>query len=927
MKKIRNSMIGMLALCASVSPASDGDETSVDFARDIGPVFVKNCVACHNEKKAEGGLDLQSHSGLMRGGDSGAAIEAGKADDGLLLARVRDNDDPMPPDGNSVGAQRLTENEISLLKRWIGAGAPAPQTSTPSNFGWQPLPDSVHPINALATSPDGNYVAFGRGNQAMVMRQTAANGSDQAFALIDPGVNSVLNTSNPNAADTQGAHLDIVQSIAFSPDSQLIATGGYRCVKIWQKRTQPIETLAGAISFPEPPSVVSIAPDGRHVAAAQGSQLEIFDAENARSLRMLKVHASSVASLAWLEGSHELLSSGADGTFVLVDGQSGRIRPLTVEAPIACRHLKHLGSNRFIGINGTHALVELTLHLEPGSIEARPIDGFHDVTAVDVATAAQNVIALGQIDGKCHLVNSVTWEVVKTLETSNPISTLAISPDGKRVATAADNKPAEVWRVEDGTRTATLDRDYELNQKVLTSQRNTTRQESMLARLNAGLTELTKAAEAEEAARAKIQETRDKAIADLETKKMGIETASTEVASAEKALTDAEAAVAEAMKLVETRKAELEAKRKAVQEANTQRDNATMELAKREQALASAVDAKERAAAKVPEMQQSIAGEQQRLTELQTHRDALASDPQAQVRARHVAFVGDGSRVAVADDAARIQLYAAADGATEAVWKTDSKLAGLLITPQGNLTGLSERGTVTTLDLNMPWELKQTIGTFEESPWSDRITALDFSPDGSRLAVGSGPPSRFGEIAIVGVANGEVERNLGQVHSDSVLALRFSPSGRMLASGSADKICRIFDTENGQMRLALEGHTHHVLALSWKDDGVTLATGSADNSVKIWNVETGTQSRTIGGFKKEVTSIAFVGQTDQFVAVDASGAAQLIEATDGKHIRAFAGAEGAILAIGIGSGSHVLFAGGQSGKTWAWKIDDGTKLN
>jgi WD40 repeat protein len=117
-----------------------------------------------------------------------------------------------------------------------------------------------------------------------------------------------------------------------------------------------------------------------------------------------------------------------------------------------------------------------------------------------------------------------------------------------------------------------------------------------------------------------------------------------------------------------------------------------------------------------------------------------------------------------------------------------------------------------------------------------------------------------------------------------------------------------------------------VLTIAWKDDGATLATGSADNSVKVWNVEAGTQIRTIAGFKKEITGLTFVGQTDGLIAVDATGTAQLIEATSGKQIRTFAGAAGALTAVDVSSDGKYLFAGGQSGKNWIWQVEDAKLL-
>ena len=61
----------------------------------------RRCYRCHSAaaKKVGGGLLLDSRESLLKGGDSGPAVESGKPDDSLLIAAVRHGDGvaPMPP--------------------------------------------------------------------------------------------------------------------------------------------------------------------------------------------------------------------------------------------------------------------------------------------------------------------------------------------------------------------------------------------------------------------------------------------------------------------------------------------------------------------------------------------------------------------------------------------------------------------------------------------------------------------------------------------------------------------------------------------------------------------------------------------------------------------------------------------------------------
>jgi hypothetical protein len=71
----------------------------------------------------QGGLSLDGLAAMLKGGDSGAAITPGNANDSLLLKRMRldlDHDDRMPPKGKP----QPTGEQIAAVTFWIEMGAP-----------------------------------------------------------------------------------------------------------------------------------------------------------------------------------------------------------------------------------------------------------------------------------------------------------------------------------------------------------------------------------------------------------------------------------------------------------------------------------------------------------------------------------------------------------------------------------------------------------------------------------------------------------------------------------------------------------------------------------------------------------------------------------------------------------------------------------
>lgn len=96
---------------------------TVDFGRDIRPLFQKVCYSCHGPEKQEGGLRLDVKKRALDGGDSGRAFLPGKSDESRLIQLVAGLDQDtgrMPPDGEGTP---LTPDQIALLRAWIDQGA------------------------------------------------------------------------------------------------------------------------------------------------------------------------------------------------------------------------------------------------------------------------------------------------------------------------------------------------------------------------------------------------------------------------------------------------------------------------------------------------------------------------------------------------------------------------------------------------------------------------------------------------------------------------------------------------------------------------------------------------------------------------------------------------------------------------------------
>ncbi|MGN6547467.1 MAG: c-type cytochrome domain-containing protein, partial [Aureliella sp.] len=282
-RRLSFAWLGLL-LAISTTPGF-----AVDYGKDIAPLWKRSCVACHNSKKAEGGLNLESGANLLKESDSGVPVVAGKSGESELLARITATDDTiMPPKDNSAGAKPLTPAEIELVKQWIDAGAVPSEEGIPTTIAWQAVPGSIRPVYAVDASADGQFIAAGRGNQVVVYTWPLKTAQPAAVALIDP--------QTASSAGAPAAHLDLVQSLAFSPDAQTLVTGGYRCVKFWRRDFAPTSLAALQSSA----GIIAASPSGKSLAMARDDKtVEIIDLATKTVKFVLPAAQGKIGTIAW----------------------------------------------------------------------------------------------------------------------------------------------------------------------------------------------------------------------------------------------------------------------------------------------------------------------------------------------------------------------------------------------------------------------------------------------------------------------------------------------------------------------------------------------------------------------------------------------------------------------------------------------------
>ena len=158
--------------------------------------------------------------------------------------------------------------------------------------------------------------------------------------------------------------------------------------------------------------------------------------------------------------------------------------------------------------------------------------------------------------------------------------------------------------------------------------------------------------------------------------------------------------------------------------------------------------------------------------------------------------------------------------------------------------------------------------------------SMCFSPDGTRLAIGS----RDKTVKLRDPATGEVIHTL-KGHSGVVWSVCFSSDGTRIASGSQDKTIKLWDAATGEELHTLKGHSDVVSSVCFSRDGTRIATGSQDKTVKLWDAATGKELRTLKGHEWSIRSVCFSPDGTRIMSTGSVGKMKLWDAATGELIR------------------------------------------
>jgi WD40 repeat protein/serine/threonine protein kinase len=582
------------------------------------------------------------------------------------------------------------------------------------------------------------------------------------------------------ALKTLRGHLDVVKSVAFSPDGQRIVTGSLdNTAKVWDVANgRELLTLKGhSLGIRS----VAFSPDGqRIVTGSEDNTAKVWEAASGRELLTLRGHTYAIRSVAFSPDGQRIVTGSDDQTAKVWDAASGR-ELLTVKghsSPIWSVAFSPDGQRIVTGSSDTTAKV-----WKAASGTNLFTLRVHNSWILSVAFSPDGQrIVTGSEDQIVKVWDAASGKELLTLKGhGGRVLCVAFSPDGQRIVTGSGDNTAKVWEAASGTNLFTLKGHSSGINSVAFSpdgQRIVTGSEDQTAKI-------WEAANREEL--------------------LTLRGHTNEIISV--------AFSPDGQRIV-TGSDDQTAK---VWEAASGTNLLTL---KGHSDQVSSV-------AFSPDGQRIVTGswdKTAKVWEAASGRELLTLKGHSGL-VMSVAFSPDGQRIVTGSLDETAKVWEAASGTNLLTLKGHSDaVVAVAFSPDGQriVTGSWDNTAKV-------WEAASGRELLTLKGHSDMIRSVAFSPNGQRIVTGS-----LDETAKVWEAASGTNLFTLKGHSGRVLCAAFSPDGRRIVTGGGDNIAKVWEAASGATLLTLKGHSLGIRSVAFSPDGQRILTGSRDDTAKVW---------------------------------------------------------------------------------------------
>jgi WD40 repeat protein len=200
------------------------------------------------------------------------------------------------------------------------------------------------------------------------------------------------------------------------------------------------------------------------------------------------------------------------------------------------------------------------------------------------------------------------------------------------------------------------------------------------------------------------------------------------------------------------------------------------------------------------------------------------------------------------------------------------------------------------------------------------VRGVAFSPDGKRLAAGSGDPKQPGRVTLWDVATRR--RLWTHAEKGGVPAVAFSPDGGTLAVGTYAGAARLLDAATGKVQATL-AHPREVRAVAFSPDGKRLATACWDGRVRVWDVARAAEVLACKGHQDRVFTVAFSRDGKHLLSAGGDDGVKLWDAATGAEKRTWKHAGFYVPFALFAQDGRWAITAGYDGTTRVWDVASG----